>query len=79
MFDVFMTPGVGNRDADDERPLWANAHDFIVEIEQLNGKHKVPPSVKARVDAPLSDVPSSGKPQSIFACFNIMVTYKNIA
>ena len=37
-----------------ERPQWANEFAQIVEIEQGGVTYKVPPSVKQRLDAPLS-------------------------
>ena len=39
---------------DRERPQWAAAHAQVLEFEQGGVTYKLPPSVKARLDAPLS-------------------------
>ena len=46
-----------------DRPQWAAAHDVLVEHEQGGVRHKVPPSVKQRLDAPLAAVPRSASPR----------------
>ena len=58
-----------------ERPQWASPGAQIVVIEQGGVTYKVPPSVKQRLDAPLSAVPGSTSPKVIFESFNITPKY----
>ena len=44
-----MADGAGERE---QFPAWAKEHDVVAEIEQGGVKHKVPPSVRDRLNAP---------------------------
>ena len=54
-----------------ERPQWAGEYDQLVEYNQGGIWYKLPPSVNARLSAPLSGVPGSTSPAAIFACFDV--------
>ena len=59
-----------------ERPQWAAEHTQTKEHEQGGVTYQVPPSVKQRLDVPLSAVPGSSSPKEIFACFDITAKYE---
>ena len=61
-----------------ERPQWAAEHTQTKghELEQGGVTYQVPPSVKQRLDAPLSAVPGSSPPKEIFACLDITAKYE---